>query len=64
VVKIGDPFGEGRVIRITDSEVVLQHAGGATEVMRVYPRVDKRPAARAPDAQAGDGPARMLRAGE
>jgi len=64
VVKIGDPLGEGRVIRITDSEVVLQRAGGATEVMKIHPRVEKHPAVHQPEASVGDVPAPLLRAGE
>jgi MSHA biogenesis protein MshK len=64
VVKIGDPFGDSRVIRITDSEVVLQHPGGATEVMRIHPSVEKRPAVQASDTRVGDTPVPMLRAGE
>jgi len=64
IVKVGDALGEDRVIRITDSELVLRRPGGATEVVKLYPRVDKRAVLHAPLPNVGDAPSAMLRAGE
>jgi hypothetical protein len=44
-VKVGDPYGDGQVLRITESEVVLR-TGDATETLKLFPDVDKKPRAR------------------
>jgi hypothetical protein len=44
-VKVGDKYGEGHVVRITESEVVLR-AGETTETLKLFPAVDKKPRAR------------------
>jgi len=41
-VRLGGKFGDARVIKITDSEVVLRSAAG-TETLRLYPDVNIRP---------------------
>lgn len=43
VVGLGEKFGDARVVRITESEVVLQ-TGTTKEVLRLFPDVDKRQA--------------------
>ena len=40
--RVGDKFGEGRVVRITESEVAIR-TGEATEVLKLIPGIDKRP---------------------
>jgi MSHA biogenesis protein MshK len=42
VVKLGAKYGEARVIRITENEVVLRSASG-TEILRMYPGVEIKP---------------------
>ena len=39
-VELGGRFGEARVLKITETEVVLRSAAG-TEVLKMYPNVDK-----------------------
>ena len=41
-VKLGASYGDARVIKITESEVVLRSAGG-TETLKMYPGVDIKP---------------------
>ena len=41
-VRLGGRYGDARVIKITDSEVVLRTSAG-TETLRLYPDVDIRP---------------------
>jgi len=41
-VKLGDKYGDARVVRITESEVVLRSAAGA-ETLRMYPEVEVKP---------------------
>ena len=41
-VRLGGRYGDARVIKITDSEVVLRTSAG-TETLRLYPEVDIRP---------------------
>ena len=43
MVRLGAKYGEARVVRITENEVVLRSAGG-TEVLRMYPGVEIKPA--------------------
>jgi MSHA biogenesis protein MshK len=44
-VRLGGKYGEGQVVRITESEVVIRN-GGTTETLRLLPEVQKRPRAR------------------
>jgi MSHA biogenesis protein MshK len=41
-VKLGAKYGDARVIKITESEVVLRSASG-TETLKMYPGVDVKP---------------------
>src|SRR5688500_84097 len=50
-VELGGRYGEAQVVRITESEVVLRSAG-RTEVLRMYPEVDKKAARSAQPASA------------
>lgn len=43
VVGLGEKYGDARVVKITESEVVLQ-SGTTKEILRLFPDVDKRPA--------------------
>lgn len=43
VVGLGEKYGEARVIKITESEVVLK-TGTITETLRLFPDVEKRSA--------------------
>jgi MSHA biogenesis protein MshK len=45
MVALGDTVGEAKVVKITETEVVLQK-GSETEVLKLYPAVDKQPAKR------------------
>jgi len=47
VVPLGGTYGEARVVKITESEVVLKQ-GEETETLKLYPGVDKQAAKRAP----------------
>jgi MSHA biogenesis protein MshK len=44
-VRLGEKFGDGRVVRITESEVVIRTAEG-TQTLKLFPEVEKRPRAR------------------
>jgi MSHA biogenesis protein MshK len=44
-VQMGDRFGGGHVVRITDTEVVIR-SGQATQTLRLFPEVDKQQRAR------------------
>lgn len=46
MVPLGGMVGEARVVRITETQVVLKK-GGETEVLKMYPGIDKRPVKRA-----------------
>lgn len=48
-VRLGGRFGDARVIKITDSEVVLRTSAGQ-ETLRLYPDVDIRPVVAEPPA--------------
>ena len=48
-VELGGKFGDARVLKITETEVVLRSAG-RTEVLKLYPNVDK--AGRRPESRA------------
>ncbi len=57
VVKEGDKFGDAVLVKVAESEVVLRSAG-ASQVLKLYPGVEKR------DIVAGEkGDARRSRAG-
>ncbi|WP_238482410.1 MSHA biogenesis protein MshK [Noviherbaspirillum aridicola] len=43
-VKLGDRVGDARVVRITETEVVLR-SGKDTQILRLFPTLEKRPAA-------------------
>jgi len=44
-VQLGGRFGEARVVRITESEVVLR-SGDQLETLKLFPGVEKQPRAR------------------
>ena len=56
-VKVGQRYGDAVLIKVAESEVVLKGAGG-TQVLKLYPAVDKRAAAPEP----AKAPARGTRA--
>ncbi len=58
-VKLGAKYGDARVVRISENEVVLRSASG-TEILRMYPGVEIRPVV--PEARAGTPVARKSRA--
>lgn len=41
MVRLGGKYGEARVVRITENEVILK-TGTLTETLRLFPDVDKR----------------------
>jgi MSHA biogenesis protein MshK len=51
-VAVGGMVGEAKVVRITESEVTLQK-GDETEVLKLYPGVDKQPIKRSAKGAAG-----------
>jgi MSHA biogenesis protein MshK len=55
-VELGGQFADARVVRITETEVVLRSPAGA-EVLKMYPNVDKavRPAEAVPRAPKSAG---------
>jgi MSHA biogenesis protein MshK len=60
-VPLGGTLGDARVVRITETEVTLKR-GAETEVLKLYPGVDKQPvkraASRSPGAAAASKPSR------
>lgn len=40
--RMGDKYGEGRIVRITESEVAIRN-GEAVEVLKLFPGIEKRP---------------------
>jgi MSHA biogenesis protein MshK len=54
MVPLGGAYGEARVVKISETEVVLKQ-GEETETLRLYPGVDKQPVKRAP-ARTGAAP--------
>ena len=44
-VRLGGKYGEGQVVRITESEVVIRNAEGM-ETLKLLPEAEKRPRAR------------------
>ena len=49
-VKQGGKYGDARVVRITETEVVLRSSTG-TETLRLYPGVEMKPVVTAPPAR-------------
>jgi MSHA biogenesis protein MshK len=43
-VRLGGKYGEGQVVRITESEVVIRNGEG-TETLKLFPEAEKRPRA-------------------
>lgn len=41
MVKVGDRVGEARVVRISETEVVLRN-GGSVETLKLFPGMEKR----------------------
>ena len=52
-VALGGMVGEAKVVRITETEVTLQK-GDETEVLKLYPGVDKQPIKRAATSARGN----------
>jgi MSHA biogenesis protein MshK len=44
-VRLGEKFRDGRVVRITETEVVIRTAEGM-QTLKLFPEVEKRPRAR------------------
>jgi MSHA biogenesis protein MshK len=57
-VKLGGKFGEARVVKITESEVVL-HSVNGSEILRMYPNVSMKTVE--PEQPAGKKPAAKSR---
>jgi MSHA biogenesis protein MshK len=57
-VKLGGKYREARVVKITESEVVLHSANGS-EILRMYPDVSMKPVE--PERPAGKKPAAKIR---
>lgn len=57
-IKLGGKYHDARVVKITESEVVLQSANGS-EILRMYPDVSMKPVATEPPA--GTKPAAKIR---
>lgn len=56
MVALGGMVGEARVVKISETEVVLK-TGEETETLKLFPSVDKQPVKRAPArARAGASP--------
>lgn len=52
LVHVGDKYGEARVTRITESEVALK-TGSTTEILKLFPDVEKRAVRGVKQKQAG-----------
>lgn len=55
-VRQGEKFGASRVVKITETEVVLRGGGGngnTTQILKLFPQVEKRPAASRDQPKAG-----------
>jgi MSHA biogenesis protein MshK len=57
VVPLGGTFGDARVVRITETEVVLK-TGEETETLKLYPGVDKQAVKRGTRGARASGPVR------
>jgi MSHA biogenesis protein MshK len=53
-VGVGGMVGEAKVVKITETEVVLDK-GGETEVLKLFPGIDKQPVKRRTVAKSGQG---------
>ncbi len=53
-VRLGGMVGEARLVRISETEVVLKN-GEETEVLKLYPSVEKKPVKRATRRQSRQG---------
>jgi MSHA biogenesis protein MshK len=53
-VKLGEKYGDSQVVRITESEVVLQGRGGS-QTLKLYPGVEKRVVSRSEQKAKYDG---------
>lgn len=51
-VALGDKIGDARVVKITETEVVLK-TGEETEVLKMYPGIEKQPVKRGSAARGG-----------
>ena len=51
-VALGDMVGAARVVKITETEVVLK-TGEETEILKMYPGIEKQPAKRASARRGG-----------
>lgn len=51
-VALGDRIGEARVVRITETEVVLK-TGEETEVLKMFPGIEKQPVKRGSAGRGG-----------
>jgi MSHA biogenesis protein MshK len=49
----GDKFGEARVARISESEVVLRN-GSESQVLKLFPQIEKHPASRGTHPKVND----------
>jgi MSHA biogenesis protein MshK len=49
----GDKFGEARVVRISESEVILRN-GSESQVLKLFPEIEKRPASRGARSKVND----------
>lgn len=47
MVRLGEKYGDAVLVKVTESEVVLK-SGSDSQVLKLYPGVDKRMAAQAP----------------
>ena len=44
LVRVGDQFGDGRVVKIVETEVVIR-SGNESQTLKLFPSIEKRPAA-------------------
>lgn len=58
LIRLGGKYHDSRVVKITESEVVLQSAGGS-EILRMYPDVSMKPVE--PERPATKKPAAKIR---
>ncbi len=49
-VSLGEKFGEARVVKITESEVLLR-SGTALQTLKLFPGIEKRPASSRADTK-------------
>jgi len=51
-VRVGQKYGEARVVKIAESEVILR-TGKEMQVLKLFPNIEKRPAIRKQDVGPG-----------